>query len=145
MSRARVLFLCTGNSARSQMAEAFLKNHGGESYEAYSAGTEPKGLHPYAERVMSEVGVSLTGQYSKHVREYMGRMHFAYVITLCDEVEKSCPAIFPGMGQRLHWSFEDPAAFVGSEDGKLARFREVRDGIERRIKQWLAEQEGPAK
>ena len=140
MSNANVLFLCTGNSARSQMAEAFLKKHGGDRYDAYSAGTEPKGINPYTERVMGEVGVSLSSQYSKHVKEYMGKMHFAYVITLCDEAEKSCPAIFPGIGQILHWSFEDPAAFVGSDDERFAKFREVRDRIEQRIKEWLIEQ-----
>ena len=91
---------------------------------------------------MEEGGVNLSGQYSKHVKEYMGKIHFAYVITLCDEAEKSCPAIFPGMGQVLHWSFEDPAAIVGSDDEKLAKFREVRDRIERRIKEWLMEQRG---
>ena len=142
MSKARVLFLCTGNSARSQMAEAFLRKHGGDQYDAYSAGTEPKGINAYTERVMEEAGVSLSGQYSKHVKEYMGKIHLAYVITLCDEAEKSCPAIFPGMGQRLHWSFEDPAAIVASDDEKLAKFREVRDRIERRIKEWLMEQRG---
>ena len=140
MSKEKVLFLCTGNSARSQMAEAFLKKHGGDHYEAYSAGTEPKGINPYTDRVMEEVGVSLSGQYSKHIKEYMGKIHFAYVITLCDEAEKSCPAIFPGMGQILHWSFDDPAAFMGSEDEKLAKFREVRDQIEQCIKTWLAVQ-----
>ncbi len=141
MSKPKVLFLCTGNSARSQMGEAFLKKHGKDRYEAYSAGTEPKGIDPYTERVMEEVGVSLSGQYSKHVKEYMGRIHFAYVMTLCDEAEKTCPVIFPGIAQRLHWSFEDPAASVGSDDEKLGKFREVRDRIERRIKEWLAEHE----
>jgi len=123
------------------MAEAFLKKHGGDRFDSYSAGTEPKGINPYTECVMEEVGVSLSGQYSKHIKEYMGEMHFAYVITLCDEAEKSCPAIFPGMGQRLHWSFEDPAAFVGSDDEKLAKFRKVRDQIERTIKEWLSGQQ----
>ena len=140
MSKAKILFLCTGNSARSQMAEAFLRKHGGDQYDVYSAGTEPKGINPYTERVMEEAGVSLSGQYSKHVKEYMGKIHFSYVITLCDQAENSCPAIFPGMGQRFHWSFEDPAAIVGSDDKKLAKFREVRDRIERRIKKWLMEQ-----
>lgn len=140
MSKAKVLFLCTGNSTRSQMAEAFLKKNGGDRYDAYSAGTEPKGINPYTEQVMEEVGVNLSGQYSKHVKEYMGKIHFAYVITLCDEAEKSCPAIFPGIGQRLHWSFEDPAAFVGLDDEKLAKFRKVRDQIKQRIKEWLMEQ-----
>jgi len=141
MSKEKVLFLCTGNSARSQMAEAFLKKWGADLYDAYSAGTEPKGINPYTERVMEEVGVSLSGQYSKHIKEYMGKIHFAYVITLCDDAERSCPAIFPGMGQMLHWSFEDPAAFVGSNDEKLAKFRKVRDQIERTIKEWLSGQQ----
>ena len=141
MSKTKVLFLCTGNSVRSQMAEAFLKRHGGDRYEAYSAGTEPKGINPYTERVMKEIGVNVSGQYSKHVKEYMGKIHFAYVITLCDEAEKSCTAIFPGIGQRLRWSFEDPAAFVGSDDEKLAKFREVRDRIEQEIKEWLIGQQ----
>ncbi len=142
MNKAKVLFLCIGNSARSQMAEAFLKKHGGGGYDAYSAGTEPKGIHPYTERVMEEVGISLSAQHSKHIKEYMGKMNFAYVMTMCDEAEKSCPAIFPGTGQILHWSFEDPAAFVGSDDEKLAKFREVRDQIEQQIKRWLEEQSG---
>ena len=141
MSKAKVLFLCIGNSARSQMAEAFLKEWGVDRYDAYSAGTEPKGIHPYTERVMEEVGVSLSGQYSKHVKEYMGKINFAYVITLCDEAARSCPAIFPGLGQILHWSFEDPAAFVGSDDEKLAKFRKVRDQIEQAIKKWLSGQQ----
>jgi arsenate reductase len=90
---------------------------------------------------MEEVGVSFSGQYSKHVREYMGKMHFAYVITLCGEAEETCPTTFPGIGQRLHWPFEDPAAFTGSEDEKLAKFREVRNQIEQHIKTWLAEEQ----
>jgi len=139
MIKAKVLFLCTGNSARSQMAEAFLRKYGGDRFEAYSAGTEPKGIHPYTERVMQEVGINLSGQHSKHVKEYMGKVHFGYLITLCDEAEESCPTTFPGIGQRLHWSFEDPSAFTGSEDEKLAKFQEVRNQIEQHIKTWLAE------
>jgi arsenate reductase (thioredoxin) len=141
MSKIKVLFLCTGNSARSQMAEAFLRKYGGDEFEAYSAGTEPKGINPNTERVMEEVGISLSGQYSKHVREYMGRIHFGYLITLCDEAEERCPTVFPGVGQRLHWSFEDPSTFVGLGDEKLAKFREVRDQIEQHIKTWLAEEQ----
>jgi arsenate reductase (thioredoxin) len=140
MSKIKVLFLCTGNSARSQIAEAFLRKYGGDEFEAYSAGLEPKGITPYTERVMEEIGISLSGQRSKHIKEYMGRVHFGYVITLCDEAEASCPTTFPGIFQRLYWPFEDPAAFTGSEDEKLAKFREVRDQIEQRIKTWLAEQ-----
>jgi len=139
MIRIKVLFLCTGNSARSQMAEAFLRKYGGDQFDAYSAGTDPKGIHPFTKRAMEEVGVSLSGQYSKHVKDYMGKMHFAYLITLCDEAEKKCPTVFPGISRRLHWSFEDPSAFAGSADEKLARFREVRDQIEQRVKSWLSE------
>ncbi len=138
MNKAKVLFLCTGNSARSQMAEAFLRKYGGDRFEAYSAGLEPKGINPNTERAMEEVGVSLSGQHSKHVREYMGKIHFGYLIILCGEAEESCPTTFPGIGRRLRWSFEDPSAFMGSEDEKLAKFREVRDQIEQRIKTWLA-------
>jgi len=141
MTKAKVLFLCTGNSARSQMAEAFLKKYAGDQYDAYSAGTEPKGVNPYTERVMEEVGINLSGQHSKHVKEYMGKVHFGYLITMCDEAEENCPTTFPGIGQRLHWSFEDPSPFTGSEDEKLAKFREVRNQIEQHIKTWLAEKQ----
>lgn len=133
--------MCAGNSARSQMAEAFLKKYGGDQFEADSAGTEPKGINPYTERVMEEVGVSLRNQHSKHVKEYMGKVHFGYLITMCNEAEKSCPTTFPGIGQRLHWLFEDPSAFVGSDAEKLDKFREVRDQIERHIKTWLTEEQ----
>ncbi len=142
MSKAKVLFLCTGNSARSQMAEAFLRKYGGEQFDAYSAGLEPKGINPYTNRVMEEVGVSLSGQYSKHVKEYMGKVHFGYLITVCSEAEENCPTAFPSVSQRIHWSFEDPAVFAGSDDERLAKFRQVRDQIEQRIKEWLAEQQG---
>jgi arsenate reductase len=138
MTKAKVLFLCTGNSARSQMAEAFLKKYGGDQYDAYSAGTEPKGVNPYTERVMEEVGINLSGQHSKHVKDYMGKVHFGYLITVCDEAEEKCPTTFPGVGRRIHWSFEDPSAFTGSEEKKLEKFREVRDQIEQHIKTWLA-------
>jgi arsenate reductase len=141
MGKVKVLFLCIGNSARSQMAEAFLRKYGGADFEAYSAGIEPRDIHPYTERVMEEVGISLSGHSSKHVKEYMGRMNFAYVIILCEEAEKQCPTTFPGITQRLTWSFEDPSAVEKSEDKKLMKFREVRDKIEHRIKSWLSEKQ----
>ena len=140
MSKPKVLFLCTTNSARSQMAEAFLKKYGGDKFEAYSAGLEPKAIDPYTEQVMRGIGFPLTNQYSKSFREYMGKVHFAYLITVCAEAEKNCPTTFPGVGQRLHWSFEDPAAFEGSDEEKVAKFREVRDKIEQEIKKWLKNQ-----
>jgi arsenate reductase len=120
------------------MAEAFLRKCGGDEFEAYSAGLDPKGIHPYTERVMEEIGVSLSGQHSEPLKEYMGEVHFGYLITMCEEAEKNCPATFPGLGQRMDWPFEYPAAFVGSEDEKLAKFREVRDQIEQQGKTWLA-------
>jgi arsenate reductase len=137
MNKPKILFLCTTNSARSQMAEAFLKNFGGERFEAYSAGFEPKAIHPYTEQVMEEIGIPLTGQYSKSFREYMGKVHFAFLITVCAEAEKNCPTTFPGIGQRLHWSCEDPAAFEGSDEEKMEKFRQIRDEIAARVKEWL--------
>jgi len=137
--KQRILFLCIGNSCRSQMAEALLRHHAGDQFEAYSAGLEPKGIHPFAEKVMQEVGVSLAGQYSKEVGEYLGKTQFDYVITVCSNAEEKCPT-FPGPSQRLHWAFDDPAAFEGTEEEKLGKFREVRDQIDERIRAWLAEQ-----
>jgi arsenate reductase len=98
------------------MAEAFLRKYAGDQFEVYSTGLEPKGINPYTERVMREIGVDISGQYSKHVREYMGKMHFGYLITVCSDADAKCPSIFPGVGQRLHWSFDDPAALVGSDE-----------------------------
>jgi arsenate reductase (thioredoxin) len=140
MNKPRILFLCTTNSARSQMAEAFLKKYGGDKFEAYSAGLEPKAIHPYTEQVMQEIGIPLSDQYAKSFREYMGKVHFAYLITVCSEADKNCPTTFPGIGQRLHWSFEDPVAFEGTEEEKIAKYREVRDKIEQQIKAWLKNQ-----
>jgi len=140
VNKTKVLFLCTGNSARSQMAEALLRHYAGDRFEAYSAGLEPQGIHPLTTRVMAEIGLPLTGQYAKDVREYLGRVHFGYLITVCADAEARCPSVFPGLGQRLHWAFEDPAAFVGSEEARLQKFRQVRDQIDRRIRDWLAEQ-----
>lgn len=137
MSKVAVLFLCTGNSARSQMAEAFLRHHAGDRFEAYSAGLEPKGIHPYTVRAMGEIGIDLSGQRSKDVIEYMGKMHFGYLITVCARAEASCPKTFPGVGQREHWGLEDPAAFEGSEEATMAKFRQIRDQIDRRIQDWL--------
>lgn len=139
--KTRVLFLCTGNSARSQMAEAFLRLHGSDRFEAYSAGLEPKGINPYTRRVLAEVGIDMAGHSSKDLSAYLGKMHFGYLITVCGNAEERCP-VFPGVGLRLHWPFEDPAAYEGNDDEKLAKFREVRDQIEARILAWLEEQHG---
>ena len=137
MEKKRVIFLCTGNSARSQMAEAFLRKYGSDRFEAYSAGLEPKGINPLTIQVMNEIGLDISGQWSKGVGEYLGKGNFHYLITLCDDAEKNCPTVWPGVNQRLHWSFEDPSAVTGSDAEKLAKFREVRDLIETRIQDWL--------
>jgi arsenate reductase len=139
MNTRRVLFLCTGNSARSQMAEAFLRKYGGDRFEPHSAGLEPKGLNPLTVKVMSEVGIDVSGQTSKGVDTYLGKTLFQYLITVCDDADRNCPTVWPGVSQRMHWSFQDPAAFEGTEEEKLAKFREVRDVIEAKIKDWLQE------
>ena len=140
MSIQRVLFLCTGNSARSQMAEAFLRRYGGEAFEAHSAGLEPKGLNPLTVAVMNEIGIDISNQKSKGVDTYLGKMLFQYLITVCDDADRNCPTVWPGVNSRMHWSFEDPARLEGTEEEKLAKFREVRDLIEDKIKAWVAEQ-----
>jgi arsenate reductase len=135
----RVLFICTGNSARSQMAEAFVRHYAAEQFEAYSAGLEPKGMNPLTVQVMQEIGLDLSGQHSKGVGEYLGKVHFAYVVTVCSDAEERCPSVFLGMGRRLHWGFEDPAALEGTDEARLAKFRQIRDEIERRVCAWLEE------
>ncbi len=144
MSKAKVLFLCTGNSARSQMGEAFLRKYAGEAFDVYSAGIEPKGMNPLTVQVMKEIGLDMSGQYSKSTREYLGKINFGYVITVCADAEKNCPAIFLTVKNRLFWPFDDPAAFQGSEEARLAKFRQVRDQLEQRILAWLGEQGIPA-
>jgi arsenate reductase len=138
MEKQRVIFLCTGNSARSQMAEAFLRSYAGDRFEAYSAGLEPKPMNPLTVRVMKEANIDVSGQRSKGVGEYLGKVKFQYLITVCDDAEKNCPTVWPGVNRRLHWSFEDPAKFEGTEEEKLAKFREVRDLIDAKIVSWLA-------
>ncbi len=135
--KTRVLFLCTGNSCRSQMAEAFLRKYGGDRFEPHSAGLTPQPIHPLAVRVMDEVGLDISAQRSKSVREYLGKMHFQYLITVCAQADRNCPTTFPGITARLFWPFEDPASFAGAEEEKLAKFREVRDRIEARIRAWI--------
>jgi len=122
------------------MAEAFLRKYGSERYEAHSAGLEPKELNPLTVQVMNEAGIDISAQKSKGVNTYLGKMLFQYLITVCDDAEKNCPTTWPGISHKLHWSFEDPAKFEGTPQEKLAKFREVRDLIETRIKAWLAEQ-----
>lgn len=127
----RVLFLCTGNSCRSQMAEGFLRHFYGDKYEAHSAGVKPSVVNPYAIKVMAEKGVDISNQRSKSVDEYKGQS-FDKVITVCDNAKESCP-VFPGKVEHIHWSFIDPAEATGTEDEKLKVFRDVRDQIHCKI------------
>lgn len=131
----KVLFLCTGNSARSQMAEGYLRHVANDRFEAMSAGIEPKGLNPMAVEAMAEIGIDISRQSSKDVVTLLGQ-HIPYVITVCDNARERCP-IFPRTYKFLHWSFEDPAAATGTREEKLAVFRRVRDEIARQIDEEL--------
>ena len=138
--RKRVLFVCIHNSARSQMAEAFLNQICGKEFEAHSAGIEPGKLNPNVVEVMREVGIDISGNSTKAVMDFIksGQM-FSHVITVCDEASaERCP-IFPGVTTRLHWGFPDPSSFKGSREEVLAKTREVRDAIKRKIEAWCAE------
>jgi arsenate reductase len=125
--KQRVLFLCTHNSARSQMAEGFLRELGGDRFEAYSAGTEATLVRPLAIRAMAELGIDISHQKSKTLDRYLDEP-FDAVITVCDQAAEACP-IFPGTSERLHWSFPDPSQATGSEEEQLAIYRRVRDAI----------------
>ena len=135
-SPIKVLFLCTGNSCRSQMAEAWLRELGGDRFEVFSAGLEPHGVNPNTIVVMEELGIDMSDHRSKQLDEYIGKVDFDYLITVCGNADERCP-YFPGMGARMHWPFQDPAAFEGSEDEKLNFFRKVRDQIKEKIQSWL--------
>ena len=136
MAKQRVLFLCTGNSARSQMAEGLLRDFAGDRFEVFSAGTRPTGLSPNAVTAMAELSISIAGSRSKSVDEFAGQ-RFDYVFTVCDNAKESCP-VFPGGGKKLHESFEDPAA--APADQQLGVFREVRDQIAERLRKFVREE-----
>lgn len=139
MSRSRVLFLCTHNSARSQMAEGFLRALAGDRFEAQSAGTERTSVNALAIRVMAERGIDISGHTSKVYDGLMGE-RWDYLITVCDDANERCPFV-PGAAKRLHWSFDDPSRTAGAE-AELAVFRRVRDEIEARLAEWLRAQGG---
>src|SRR5258708_16464633 len=138
--KKRVLFVCIHNSARSQMAEAWLNHLCPESFEAHSAGLEPGTVNPLVVEVMQETGIDISGNKTKSVFDmFKSGKTFAYVITVCDETSaERCP-IFPGVTTRLHWSFPDPSAIQGGHEEKLARTREIRDTIKAKIEDWCAE------
>jgi len=141
MDKLRVLFLCTGNTARSQMAEAFLREYAGDQFEAHSAGVEPKGhILPEVLTVMKELDVDINSQKSKSISEYLGKMHFSHVITVCADAEQNCPAVFLNMGKHEHWPFDDPGKFEGSYPERLTFTRDIRDQIAHRVQEWLKEQ-----
>jgi arsenate reductase len=141
MPKQRVLFLCTGNSVRSHMGEAFLRHDADEQFEVYSAGLDPNGINPYTIRVMDEVGINIRHQTSDSVRKYMGFMHFTYAITVCTDADKNCPHALWSRGIKLHWPFDDPAAVEGTVEEKLTKFREVRNQSAAKIQSWITELE----
>jgi len=132
-----VLFLCTGNSARSQMAEGLLRAHGGDLFTAHSAGTEPKGLNPLAVQAMQELGIDISQQRSKGVAEFLGKTPVRHLVIVCGDADERCPGTWPGVATREFWPFEDPAAATGTHEQRLAAFREIRDQIEARLLPWL--------
>ncbi len=136
-----VLFLCTGNSCRSQLAESLLRERAGNHFTAYSAGSEPKGIHPLTIQVLQEKGIDTSKLRSKNLSEFLGKLPVHHLIVVCDNANQNCPRIVPGMLNREFWPFDDPPAFQGTDDEKLNKFRQVRDQIDRRIQQWPASME----
>jgi arsenate reductase len=140
MEKTRVLFICVHNSARSQMAEAFLKKFAGEQFEAESAGLEPGILNPLVVKAMAEIGIDISANPTRSAYDLLRQgKWYGWVITVCDESQAEACPIFPGAGRRRHWSFPDPAAFTGSEEEKLEQVRQLRDRIAEKVKGWLKE------
>ena len=135
MALKKVLFLCTGNSCRSQMAEGFLRYMAGDKFEVFSAGVKPTQVNPLAIQVMAEVDVDISKNRSKSAIEFIGQQ-FDYVITVCDNANKIC-TIFPGKYEKVHWDLKDPAEALGSEEDRIVVFREIRDEIRQKIEEWI--------
>jgi arsenate reductase len=135
--KKKVLFLCTGNSCRSQMSEGWLRRLAGDQFDVVSAGTHPVGLNPYAVAAMQEVGIDISNHVSERVDPYLGQ-EFDYVITVCDRAQEICPT-FPGASKMLHWSFEDPAKATGSYEQQMIVFKNIRDEIEEQIRRFITE------
>jgi len=139
MDKTKVLFLCTHNSARSQMAEGLLRARGGARYAVFSAGTHPRSVHPLAIRAMAELGIDISasaGHRAKSLEEFIGQPPMDLVVTVCDEAAEACP-FFPGALRQEHWGFPDPSQATGTEEERLAVFRRVRDALAARIDAWL--------
>jgi arsenate reductase len=141
MARKKILVLCTGNSARSQMGEGLFRTEGGGRFEVFSAGIKPTSVRPEAIAVMKEIGIDISAQRSKSVDEFSGQS-IDYVVTVCDNARDNCP-LFPAGTERLHWSLEDPAAIQGSEPERLAAFRRIRDQIHSRVKAFFRDRAAP--
>ena len=138
MDKKKVLFVCVHNSARSQMAEAFLKKYGRDRFEAESAGLEPCKLNPIVVEAMKEVGIDISQNKTKSVFDfYKQGKQYDYVIAVCDESQSGVCPVFPGSGERLHWGFDDPSSFQGTHDEKLERTRKVRDKIKVTLEEWV--------
>lgn len=133
--KKRVLFLCTGNSCRSQMAEGFLRSLAGDRFEAFSAGVKPTQVNPLAIKVMDEAGIDISTQKSKSAMDLISQS-FDYVVTVCDNAKQTCP-VFPGKYEKIHWNLEDPAEAQGTEEEKLAVFRKTREGIRKRVEEFI--------
>ena len=138
-AKGKVLIICSQNSARSQMAEGFLRQYGSRWFEVFSAGFEPAPIHPLAIQAMQEIGIDISGQRSKSVKEYLGLMSFGHVIAVCKKAEAQCPVIFPGTFNMLSWPFDDPAALEGTAAEKLQEFRRIRDEIKNVVLNWISE------
>ena len=140
MDKKKVLFVCVHNSARSQMAEAFLKQMAGDRFEVESAGLEPGKLNPVVIEAMKEVGIDISQNKTKSVFDFFKQgKQYDYVVTVCDESQSSACPVFPGKGERFHWGFDDPSSFQGTPEEKVTKTREVRDKIKQRIVEWLNE------
>jgi arsenate reductase len=135
-NKQKVLFVCTGNSCRSQMAEGMLRHYGKDKFEVFSAGLDPSHVHPLAIKAMTEARIDISNQYSKTVNDFLGT-DFSYVITVCDSAKERCP-VFPGKYNAIHWSIEDPASAVGSESERMKDFRRVRQNIMKRINHFIS-------
>jgi arsenate reductase len=140
--KGRILVLCTGNSARSQIGEGLFRHEGGGDWEVLSAGTKPGAVRPEAIAVMKEIGIDISGHRSKSVDEFAGQ-NFDYVVTVCDNARDTCP-VFPAHTARIHWSLEDPAAFQGTDEARLAFFREIRDQLHERVKTFFRDRQAAA-
>ncbi|MFH1214831.1 MAG: arsenate reductase ArsC [Candidatus Neomarinimicrobiota bacterium] len=137
MEKKSVLFICTGNSVRSQMAEALLRRFGGEEFEVFSAGFTPAGIHRLTKQVLSEIGINVDNQYSKHVDEYRNRS-FDYVIILCEVAALGCPT-FPGQSEKINWFIDDPIRVVGGEERRLMAFQFTRNLLKERVMRFIKE------